>query len=86
MLRGAASLFVRAPLTGRRGRFYGISLQYRKDPRPFRADLQTLFGLLARGAIRPRIAARLPLLAARRAHELLERGGVEGKIVHLAGL
>lgn len=29
------------------------------------------------------IEARLPLLAARQAQELLERGGVGGKIVHL---
>ncbi len=32
------------------------------------------------------IAARLSLLAARRANEMLERGGLEGKIVHLASL
>jgi NADPH:quinone reductase len=85
-LRGFAALLVRAPLSGRRGRFYGISLRYRKDPQPFRDDLRILFGLLAQGAIRPRIAARLPLLAARRAQELLARGGVEGKLVHLAEL
>lgn len=83
-LRGMAALFLRAPLTGRRGRFYGITLRYRKDRAPFRADLATLFGLLAARAIQPRIAARLPLLAAREAHALLERGGVVGKIVHLA--
>jgi NADPH2:quinone reductase len=85
-LRGFAELFLRAPLWGRRGRFYGISLRYRKDPQPFRDDLQILLDLLGRGAIKPRIAARLPLLAARRAQEMLERGGVCGKIVHLAGL
>jgi hypothetical protein len=32
------------------------------------------------------VTARLPLLAAREAAELLEHGGVEGKIVHLASL
>jgi NADPH2:quinone reductase len=83
-LRGMAALFVRAPLTGRRGRFYGITLRARKDPAPLRADLATLFDLLARRAIAPRIAARLPLLAAREAQAMLERGGVVGKIVHLA--
>ena len=69
---------------GRRGRFYGITLLYRKDPRPFREDLPKLIDLLAAGKIRPRIAARLPLLAAGEAGAMLERGGIEGKIVHLA--
>jgi NADPH2:quinone reductase len=83
-VRGAIALFAYAPLVGRRGRFYGISLRYRKDPTPFREDLQTLFALLAEGRIKPRVAARLPLLAAREAAAMLERGGLEGKIVHLA--
>ncbi len=78
------ALHLGAPLAGRRGTFYGITLLYRRDPRPFHEDLPKLFDLLAHGAIRPAIAARLPLLAARRAAELLEAGGVEGKIVHLA--
>lgn len=82
--RGMLSLLLEAPLAGRRGRLYGITLLYRRDPRPFREDLATLLGLLEAGEIRPRIAARLPLLAAREANELLERGGVQGKIVHLA--
>ena len=85
-LRGMAALFVRAPLSGRRGRFYGITLRYRKDPQPFHDDLQALMGLLGAGAIHPRIARRLPLLAAREAQALLERGGVEGKLVHLRAL
>jgi NADPH:quinone reductase-like Zn-dependent oxidoreductase len=38
------------------------------------------------GAIKPQIAARLPLLAARQAAEMMEKGGSQGKIVHLAGL
>jgi NADPH2:quinone reductase len=82
--RGMVALFAGAPLAGRRGIFYGITLLYRRDPRPFHEDLAKLFDLLRRGAIRPAIAARLPLLAARQAAELLDRGGVEGKIVHLA--
>jgi len=78
------SALVGAPLRGRRGKFYGITYLYRKDPRPFREDLSKLFELLRQGKLAPRIAARLPLLAAREAAEMLERGGVEGKIVHLA--
>lgn len=56
----------------------------RKDKKPFREDLSALFGLLGSGTIHPRIAARLPLLAGREAQQMLEAGGVAGKIVHLA--
>ena len=44
-LRGALSLFVGARLRGRRGAFYGITMLYRRDPRPFREDLSRLFAL-----------------------------------------
>lgn len=84
VVRGMLALFVGAPLTGRKGKFYGITMLYRKDPQPFREDLTKLFALLAEGKLAPVIAARLPLLAAREAAVMLERGGVEGKIVHLA--
>ncbi len=83
-LRGLLSLLVGARLAGRTGRIYGITLLYRRDPRPFREDLPKLFRLLAERRIQPRIAARLPLLEARRANELLEAGGLEGKIVLVA--
>jgi NADPH:quinone reductase-like Zn-dependent oxidoreductase len=79
-------LFTRALLTGRRAKFFGITQVYHKDATPFRMDLATLFLLARDGKIRPRIAARLPLLAARQAAEMMEAGGVDGKIVHLAGL
>ena len=69
---------------GRRGRFYGIRYEYRRDHAPFRAALSRLFDLLQAAKVQPRIAARSPLLAARQANERLERGGVEGKIVQLA--
>jgi NADPH2:quinone reductase len=84
LLRTAGNVFAGAPLTGKRGRFYGITLLYRKDPRPLREDLARLFALLAEGRIRPRIAERLPLLAARRANERLEAGAIEGKLVLVA--
>jgi NADPH:quinone reductase-like Zn-dependent oxidoreductase len=79
-----ARLFATAIPTGRRATFFGITQLYRKDPRPFREDLAKLFELARSGALVPSIAARLPLLAARQASEMMERGGVEGKIVHLA--
>jgi NADPH2:quinone reductase len=83
-LRTLATLYLLAPLTGRRATFFGITQLYKKDPRPFREDLAKLFVLANQGAISPRIAARLPLLAARQAAEIIEKGGFEGKIVHLA--
>jgi len=83
---GMASLFAGAFLRGRRGTFYGITALYRKDPKPFREDLPRLFALLAAGRLKPLIAERLPLLAARDAAVTLERGGFQGKIVHLASL
>lgn len=82
--RNYFDLYVGASLRGRRGAFYGITALYRKDPGPFREDLPKLFTLLAERRIRPRIAARLPLLEAREANERLERGGLAGKIVLVA--
>lgn len=51
----------------------------------YRATMGTLLGHLADGSIRPVVAARIPLVEARRAHELLERGGLAGKVVLMAG-
>jgi NADPH:quinone reductase len=66
---------------GRRGTFYGITLLYRKDAKPFHEDLQKIFALVARKQVSPVIAATFPLLEAGRAVELLATGSVEGKIV-----
>jgi NADPH:quinone reductase-like Zn-dependent oxidoreductase len=84
VMRNYFDLYVSARLRGRRGSFYGITALYRKDTTPFRQDLPKLFKLLAERRIHPRIAARLPLSAAREANERLERGGVDGKIVLVA--
>lgn len=82
-LGGVLALYVGARLRGRRPAFYGITQIYRKDPQPFREDLPRLFALLAERKVVPVIAQRLPLLAGRAGQELLERGGVRGKIVLL---
>ena len=74
-------IFVGSRWRGRRGSFYGISLRYRKDPKPFHEDLPEIFDLLARRKIAPVIAATFPLADARKALELLATGIVEGKIV-----
>jgi NADPH:quinone reductase-like Zn-dependent oxidoreductase len=83
-LKTLMTVLVRAPFSGRRGTFYGITGLYRADVKPFREDLGKLLGLLALGKIRPRIAARLPLFDARIGIEMLEKGGIEGKIVLMA--
>ncbi len=81
--RGFFDLYVRSLFVGRRTAFYGITALYRKDKRPFHEDLPKLFELLAKGAIRPKISARLGLLDARKANEMMEAGKVDGKIVLL---
>lgn len=81
VIRAYSALYAGARLAGRRSTFYGITMIYRKDPQPFREDLPKLFELLRQGAIRPRIAARLGLLEGRKAQEMLEAGGIDGKIV-----
>lgn len=62
---------------------YSIQWLMRFKPAWFRQDLLTLLDLLQQGKIKPLIAQRLPLEAARRAHEMLGEGGVLGKIVLL---
>jgi NADPH2:quinone reductase len=69
-------------LPGRK-RVVPYSIQWLKRLRPvlFRQDLTALFELLQQQKIQPLIAQRFPLAEARRAHELLGKRGVTGKIV-----
>jgi NADPH2:quinone reductase len=60
---------------------YSIQTLKRLKPKMFRQDLITLFDLLQQKKIKPIIARTFPLTEARQAHELLEKGGVVGKIV-----
>jgi hypothetical protein len=53
----------------------------RLKPALFRQDLIALLDLLQQQEIKPFIAQRFPLVEARRAQELLGKGGVVGKIV-----
>jgi len=61
------------------------SIQWLKRLRPawYREDLIALLELLRQGEIKPIIAQRIPLDEVTRAHELLGRGSVMGKIVLL---
>ena len=76
-----ANIFVGARLRGRVGKFYGITMLYRKNPKPLRDDLAKIFALLAEKKIDPMITRTFPLLEARQALELLASGSMEGKIV-----
>jgi NADPH2:quinone reductase len=64
---------------------YSIQWLNRLRPALFRQDLVALLGLLQQKKIKPLISQRLPLAEARRAHELLGKGGVTGKIVLVGG-
>ena len=69
---------------GKSGDFYGITATYRKDKGSITEDLLMLFSLLKEGKINPIIYQTYPILDAAKANELLESGGVIGKIVLLA--
>jgi NADPH2:quinone reductase len=60
---------------------YSIQTLKRLKPELFRQDLIALFDILQQKTIKPLIAQRFPLAEARHAQELLEKGGVTGKIV-----
>ena len=60
---------------------YSIQWLKRLKPALFRQDLIALFDLLQQRKIKPLIAQRFPLAEARRAQELLGKGGITGKIV-----
>jgi NADPH:quinone reductase len=60
---------------------YSIQTLKRLKPALFRQDLIALLDLLQQQKLKPLIAQRFPLAEARRAQELLGKGGVIGKIV-----
>ncbi len=60
---------------------YSIQTLKRLKPDWFHEDLTLLLNLLEQGKIKPIIGARMPLIQAAQAHELLTGGSVTGKIV-----
>jgi NADPH2:quinone reductase len=66
---------------GKRVRVYSINAMRARHPAWFREDLEQLFGLLATGAIRPRVAERISFEKVAEAHRRLEAGGLDGKLV-----
>jgi NADPH:quinone reductase-like Zn-dependent oxidoreductase len=65
----------------KRASFYSINVMRALHPARFKQDLEHLFGLLARGEIRPRVAERINFDAVAEAHRRLESGGLQGKLV-----
>jgi len=66
---------------GKRACFYSVNVMRARHPIWFKEDLERLFGLLATGAIRPRVAERISFDEVAEAHRRLEAGGLEGKLV-----
>ena len=60
---------------------YSVNVMRARHPTWFKEDLERLFGLLATGAIRPRVADRIAFDQVAEAHRRLEAGGLEGKLV-----
>jgi NADPH:quinone reductase-like Zn-dependent oxidoreductase len=77
-----ARLYLRRWLPhGKRARAYSINVMRALHPAWFKEDLERLFGMLATGAIRPRVAERLSFEEVAEAHRRLEAGGLDGKLV-----
>lgn len=57
----------------------------KSEPEWYRGTLTELLEALAAGEIKPLVAERIPLTEASRAHELLQRGGHNGKVVLVSG-
>ena len=64
---------------------YSIQWLMRLRRSMFRQDLIALLDLLRQEKIKPLIAKRLPLAEAQQAQEMLEQGGVTGKIILVLG-
>jgi len=82
MLGWIARLYLWSLLPGgKRAFFYSINKMRALHPAWFRQDLEHLFGLLASGAIQPRVAERISFDEVAEAHRRLEEGGLRGKLV-----
>ncbi len=78
---GALYLSLKLLPDRRRVTFYAIDDEKPRNRHPFHADLKGLFERLAAGEIAPIIAERIAMSEVQRAHELLGRAAVRGKIV-----
>jgi NADPH:quinone reductase-like Zn-dependent oxidoreductase len=82
IIMAMARTYLRALTSGgKRARGYSINLMRARHPEWFREDLERLFGMLATGAVRPPVAARISFDEVVEAHRRIEGGGLEGKVV-----
>jgi NADPH:quinone reductase-like Zn-dependent oxidoreductase len=70
---------------GRATTFYNAWSLEKKQPSAYREDLGHVLHLLATKQVEPVVAEVLPLADAAKAHELLERSAVSGKVVLTCG-
>lgn len=61
--------------------FYSIGGLRKEHPEWFKEDLQLLFKLLEKGAIKPEISKHYALDKAKEVHEKMEQGQIKGKII-----
>lgn len=69
------------PGGGARIRIYSINAMRARHPSWFKEDLGCLLEMLAKGAIRPRIAEGISFDEIIEAHRRLEGGGLDGKLI-----
>lgn len=68
-------------LSQKHARFYSVTALREKHPEWYRSDLEALFELLSKRAIRPHVAERIGLADVAAAHRRIEAGHLDGKIV-----
>jgi NADPH2:quinone reductase len=61
--------------------FYSIGSWHKKHHDWFESDLKKLFALLSENKLKPLISNTIKIEEAREAHELIERGGLKGKLI-----
>jgi NADPH:quinone reductase len=66
---------------GKRTRFYSINAMRARHPNWFKEDLGRLLRMLSERQIRPSVAERISFGEVPEAHQRLEAGGLQGKIV-----
>jgi NADPH:quinone reductase-like Zn-dependent oxidoreductase len=70
---------------GKRVKLCATPGETKKDNDWYKKTLSELLALLAEGKVRPVIGARVPLTEVARAHQLVEQGSVNGKVVLICG-
>jgi NADPH:quinone reductase-like Zn-dependent oxidoreductase len=76
-----ATLALFRTLPGKRTRLFAMDKTYHREPERVRHLVERAIEMLAMGAIDPVVGATIPLAEIARAHALVERGGVVGKVV-----